>query len=186
MRTVAALTLGVCLTGLLAACTNTPAQDARPDRASQPAAAPVELDGSSLPPWPAPIDVSARVASAGLDLGSMGMAEHYHPHLQVIVNGSEVPVAANIGVDPATGAMSALHTHEPDGTIHIEADKASEVFTLGQLFTQWGVKLTATQIGGVKAKEGQKVTLTSNGTPVASDPTKLRLEPEQKIVLQLP
>ncbi len=144
------------------------------------------MDGSSLPPWPAPTDVADRVASAGLDLGPMGMAEHYHPHLQVIVNGQEVPVPANIGVDPATGAMSALHTHEADGTIHIEADKAGEAFTLGQLFTEWGVKLTATQIGGVQAEDGQKVTLTSNGAPVAGDPTKLRLQPDQKIVLHLP
>ncbi len=139
-----------------------------------------------MPPWPAPTDVAARVASAGLDLGPMGMADHYHPHLQIILDGSEVQVPANIGVDPATGAMSALHTHEPDGTIHIEADRAGEVFTLGQLFIQWGVKLTTTQIGGVQARERQKVTLTSNGTPVAGDPMNLRLEPEQKVVLQLP
>lgn len=52
----------------------------------------------------------------------MGTADHYHPHLRIIINGNEVPVPANIGVDPATGAMSALHTHETDGTIHIEAD----------------------------------------------------------------
>lgn len=139
-----------------------------------------------MSPWPAPTDVAARVASAGLDLGPMGMAEHYHLHLQIIVNGKEVPVPANIGVDPATGAMSALHTHEPEGTIHIEADRAGEVFTLGQLFIQWGVKLTSTPIGGVQAKDGQKVTLSSNGTPAAGDPMNLRLEPEQKIVLQLP
>jgi hypothetical protein len=46
---------------------------------------------------------------------------------------------ANIGVEPITGAMSALHTHETDGTIHIEADTKGELFTQGQLFTQWGV-----------------------------------------------
>ncbi len=114
------------------------------------------------------------------------MAEHYHPHLQVVLRGREVQVPANIGVDPATGAMSALHTHEPDGTIHIEADTAGEVFTLGQLFTEWGVPLTATQIGTVKAAQGQQVKLTSNGTPVAGKPGDLRLQPDQKIVLQLP
>lgn len=92
---------------------------------------------------------------------------------------------ANIGVDPTTGAMSALHTHEPDGTIHIEADRAGEVFTLGQLFVEWGVKLTATQIGGVQAGNGQQVTLSSNGAAVAGDPARLRLEPDQQIVLQL-
>ena len=116
----------------------------------------------------------------------MGMAEHYHPQLQIIINGNDVPVPANIGVDRATGVMSALHTHESDGTIHIEADKAGEVFTLGQLFIEWGVKLTPTQIGGVQTKDGQKVTVISNGAPVVGDPMNLRLQPEQKIVLRLP
>ena len=145
----------------------------------------VSLDGTSKPPWPAPTDVAARVASAGLDMGPMGMAEHYHPTLQVIVNGEHVVVPANIGVDPATGAMSALHTHESDGTIHIEADKAGEVFTLGQLFTEWGVKLTPMQIGGVRAAAGERISVMSNGEPVAGDPRNLRLEPEQAIVLEV-
>ena len=116
----------------------------------------------------------------------MGMAEHYHPRLRIVIGGEEVMVPANIGVDPDTGAMSAVHTHETDGTIHIEADTTGEVFTLGQLFTQWGVKLTRTQIGGVRAEPGQMVTLTSNGTPVDGDPMDLRLAPDQKIVLRLP
>ena len=180
---VMAVLLGI----LLAACSNAPVRNAAPSSATRTAAAKaVELDGSSLPPWPAPTDVAARVATAGLDLGPMGMAEHYHPHLRIIINGDEVQVPANIGVDPATGAMSALHTHETDGTIHIEADTAGEVFTLGQLFIQWGVKLTSTQIGGVHAKDGQKVMVTSNGTPVAGDPMDLRLEPDQKLELRLP
>ena len=137
-RVVAAV-LAVFVGILLAACSNDSAENAAPRPPSETAAAEdAELDGSSLPPWPAPTDVAARVASAGLDLGPMGTAEHYHPHLRIIINGNEVPVPANIGVDPATGAMSALHTHETDGTIHIEANTVGEVFTLGQLFIQWG------------------------------------------------
>ena len=185
-RVVAAV-LAVLLCILLTACSNDSAENAAPRPPSETAAAEdAGLDGSSLPPWPAPTDVAARVASAGLDLGPMGTAEHYHPHLRIIINGNEVPVPANIGVDPATGAMSALHTHETDGTIHIEADTVGEVFTLGQLFIQWGVKLTPTQIGGVQAKDGQKVMVTSNGAPVAGDPMNLRLQPDQKIELRLP
>ena len=176
--------LSVWLASSLVAC-STPANKGAARPASKTAAQPIELDGSSLPPWPAPTDVAPRVASAGLDLGPMGMAEHYHPHLRIIINGRDVPVPANIGVDPATGAMSALHTHETDGTIHIEADRAGEVFTLGQLFIQWGVKLTPSQIGGVQAKDGQKVVVTSNGVPVNGDPVNLRFEPDQKIVLEL-
>lgn len=144
------------------------------------------LDGTSMPPWPAPVDdVPARVAAAGFDLGPMGTAEHYHLHVRILVNGAEVPVPPNIGVDPATGAMSAVHTHEADGTIHIEAATLGDVFTLGQLFTEWGVKLTSTQVGGASAEPGQQVKVTSNGTAVTGDPYDLRLEPDQQIVVQI-
>lgn len=142
-------------------------------------------DDAAVPPWPAPVDVAERVAAAGLDLGPMGTAEHYHPRLRVIIDGDEVPIPPNIGVDPTTGAMSALHTHEGDGTIHIEADSVGEVFTLAQLFTQWGVALTPQQIGGLRAEPGQRVQLTSNGAKVTGNPADLRLEPDQEIVLTL-
>ena len=143
------------------------------------------LDDRSQPPWPLPADVSARVAAAGLDLGPMGTAEHYHPHLRIVIDGQDVPVPGGIGVDPSTGAMSALHTHEPDGTLHIEADAVGETFTLGQLFTQWGVQLTSTRIGGAAANDGQRLTLLSNGSEVDGEPADLRLQPDQQIVLQL-
>ncbi|WP_445259272.1 hypothetical protein [Nocardioides aurantiacus] len=137
------------------------------------------------PPWPVPVDVADRVAAAGLDLGPMGTAAHYHPLLRIVIDGREVPVAANIGVDPTTGAMSALHTHEGDGTVHIEADDPDEVFTLGQLFEQWGVPLTASRIGNVRAAAGESVELTSNGKTVPGEPGRLELRPDQQIVLEL-
>ena len=146
----------------------------------------VAPDDTSSPPWPAPSDVPERVTAAGLDLGPMGTAEHYHPHLSITIDGQPVPVTPNIGVDPTTGAMSAVHTHEGDGTIHIEADTVGEKFTLGQLFTQWGVALTPTQIGGVKANAGEEVRVTSNGAPVSGDPAELQLEPDKQIELLLP
>ena len=150
------------------------------------AAAGAETVGdSSMPPWPAPANVADRVAQAGLNLGPMGTAEHYHPHLRIVIGDSEVPVAANIGVDPITGAMSALHTHEGDGTIHIEADTEGEVFTLGQLFTEWGVALTPTQVGGVHAPNGTIIEVTSNGIAVPGDPRAVRLQPNQQIVVSL-
>lgn len=146
----------------------------------------VSPDDTSTPPWPAPTDVPARVAAAGLDLGAMGTAEHYHPILTITIDGQPVPVTPNIGVDPATGAMSAVHTHEGDGTIHIEAHTVGEKFTLGQLFTQWGVALSSTQIGGVQAVAGEEVKVTSNGTAVTGNPANLVLEPDQQIQLSLP
>ena len=184
---VLAFMLGATLTANLAGCaTEIPDSTANPSAVSADNrdAAPA-LDGTSGPPWPAPANVPAHVAGAGLDLGPMGMAEHYHPHLRIHIDGTEVPVPANIGVDPATGAMSAVHTHDDSGTIHVEAANTGEVFTLGQLFTEWSVKLTRTQIGGVRAARGQHVVLTSDGSAVAGDPTKLRLAPDQRIELSL-
>lgn len=143
------------------------------------------LDSTSEPPWPAPSNAADRVTAAGLDLGPMGTAEHYHPQLQVIVDGQQVPVPANIGVDTTTGAMSALHTHTPDGVIHVEADQAGEVFTLGQFFTEWGLILNSKQIGGVRAPGGSAVAVTVNGDPYAGDPADLRLEPDQMIVVSV-
>lgn len=177
--------IGALLLGLLLGCSSDPANDATTGQGDNSGGS-VELYATSMPPWPAPIDVPARVASAGLDLGPMGTAEHYHPKLRIIIDGEDVAIPANIGVDPTTGAMSAVHTHETDGTIHIEADTAGETFTLGQLFTQWGVTLTPTQIGGVMAQDGQKLDVTSNGAPVAGDPKDLRLEPDQMVVVRVP
>ena len=153
----------------------------------RPGTSPVQIDAESTPPWPAPTrGVPDLVAAAGLDLGPMGMADHYHPRLTLRIKGAQVPVAPGIGVDPETGAMSAVHTHEADGTIHIEAGTAGERFTLGQLFTQWGIKLTTTQIGGVTVPEGRTLTVRSNGEVVAGDPAALRLSPEQEIVVEIP
>lgn len=137
-----------------------------------------------MPPWPAPVSgVPALVERAGLDLGPMGTAEHYHPRLRIVVDDEPVAIPPNIGVDPSTGAMSAVHTHEGDGTIHIEADTVGEVFTLGQLFTQWDVALDEDQIGGIKSDN--PIVVTVNGQQVAGDPTELRLRPDQQILLEV-
>ena len=136
--------------------------------------------------WPAPDEVAARVADAGLDMGPMGVAEHYHPHLRVVVGGTEVEVPSNVGVDPETGAMSALHTHEPDGTLHIEADEKGEVFTLGQFFTEWGVELSSTTVGDAQAASGKSVVVTSIGKPFSGEPGELQLEPDLEILVTVP
>lgn len=145
---------------------------------------PTDQGASSLL-WTAPADVSDRVVAAGLDLGPMGMAEHYHPVLKVLVNGKPVTVPANIGVDPATGAMSGLHTHTADGVIHVEAEETSETFTLGQFFTEWDVTLGTDQVGDVHARKDGAVSVTVNGTPYDGDPAELQLEPDQQIEVRV-
>jgi len=111
------------------------------------------------------------------------MAEHYHVHLDVLVDGKPIAVPANLGVDPSTGEMSYLHTHTPDGVVHIEAGRSGQPFTLGQLFTEWDVRLSATQVGGLKATGGKELTLYVDGKLVPGDPALLRLRPHQQITL---
>ncbi|MGH8971332.1 MAG: hypothetical protein ACRDV1_15440, partial [Actinomycetes bacterium] len=135
------------------------------------------------PPWPAPTDVPARAAKAGLPLGPMGTAEHYHVHLDILVDGKPVRVPANIGVDQAGGTMSYLHTHTSDGIVHIEAGETGQPFTLGQLFTQWDVRLTADRLGGLRAGGGTTLTAYVNGSRVPGDPALLRLRPHQQVTL---
>jgi hypothetical protein len=157
---------------------NTPAPAAPADLAT------VSGVGAQLPPpWPAPADVPGRVKAASLPLGGMGTAEHYHVHLDVLVNGKAITVPANVGVDQSSGQMSYLHTHTPDGIVHIEAGRAGEPFTLGQLFTEWNVRLTATQLGALKTGADSTLALYVNGKKVPGDPARLRLRPHQQIAL---
>ena len=60
---------------------------------------------------------------------------HIHAHLELWKDGKEVPVPAGIGF--ATGCFYWLHTHTPDGIVHIEAPE-DRSFTLGQFFDVWG------------------------------------------------
>lgn len=152
------------------------------DRQAGTAANDVSGVGAALdPPWPLPEDVDSRVAAAGLDTGPMGTADHYHVHLDIFVDGVEVTVPADLGVDPATGAMSAVHTHTPDGLVHVEADKVGEAFTLGQLFTQWDVRLSEDQIGSLVASPDEPLKVYVDGAEQTGDPAQLRLADRQQI-----
>ncbi|GGH92721.1 hypothetical protein ACFFGR_06650 [Arthrobacter liuii] len=91
-----------------------------------------------------PAGGNARIKAAGLDvLNAEGTADHYHAHLDVLVDGKAVPVPAYIGFSfSAAGqpnGISALHTHDTSGIIHVEAPTAGLAYTLGQVLTEWGV-----------------------------------------------
>jgi hypothetical protein len=137
----------------------------------------------SAPPWPLPADVGARAETAGLEIGAEGTGEHYHAHVDVLVDGKSVPVPVNIGVDPSSGGMSAMHTHSPDGLIHVEAATKGKTYTLGQLFTQWNVRLSSKQIGSLTTGAGNTLSAYVDGKKVAGDPAMIRLADRQQIAL---
>lgn len=119
------------------------------------------------PPWPAQkTGLAERVA--GLGFPPVG-DESYHAHalLTVYRDGEQVPVPADLGYD-TRGAHSSLHTHTPDGVIHMEADDPYP-YTLAHVMTTWGVKFDATTLGGDTAAGDSKVHVYVNGEPAGPD-----------------
>lgn len=139
---------------------------------------------TALPPWPVPADPVAGAHAAGLDVKPMeGTAKHFHSHLDVIVNGKPVEVPANLGIDQSGGAMSELHTHDTRGVLHIEAPTANKRYTLGQLFQEWQVDLSATALGGLKADAANTLSVYVDGKKQTGDPASVELLPRRQIAL---
>lgn len=141
--------------------------------------------GAGQPPWPNAADPARAIRAAGLTAaGAEGRAEHYHAHLDVIVDGTPVTVPGSIGVDEGAQQISPLHTHDASGAIHVEAPTVGTPYYLGQLFAEWDVALSEHMIGGLHA-DGSATTLTAyvNGRRVAGDPARIRLAEHQEIAL---
>ena len=138
---------------------------------------------TSLPPWAVPADVTAAVHKAGLPmLGSEGSTEHIHVHLDILVNGKAVTVPELVGIDETAGTISPLHTHDTSGVIHIESPQLS-TFSLGQFFTEWDVTLSATQLGGYTAGNGNTLRAYVNGKLISGDPAAITFTAHDEIAL---
>ena len=136
------------------------------------------------PPWPAPAEPYAGMRAAGLPVSDMSnMAQHFHAHLDVVVNGQPVAVPADLGVDPASGQMSALHTHDPTGLVHVESSDPTRRYILGQLFNQWNVALDTTRLGALSVAPGTSLRAFVNGVEVPGNPAAIELRDHQQIAL---
>jgi len=141
-----------------------------------PTAVPPHLEVNAGPaPWPRPDDAIQRVAAAGLPaFKSEQLFYHVHAHLDVFVDGKAVVVPAGLGIGGDKNAkvevqngqtvsglvggkcsqpcISPLHTHDESGILHVENDKERQI-TLGQLFTEWGVRFNTDCVGGYCAPD---------------------------------
>jgi len=145
---------------------------------------PVSATGTSMPPWAVPANTSEQIQAAGLSTSAMSPGgAHFHPHLDIRVNGAAVPVAANIGVDPTTGTMSELHTHDASGIVHIESAAKDDRYVLGQLFTEWDVRLDRTHLGGLTADSTRSLVAFVDGKRFDGDPARIELLAHRQIAL---
>jgi hypothetical protein len=175
---LSAVTLGVASCAASGPSPEVPATSAAPTTSTAPAAADFGLDIAGAP---------GRIAQAGLSvLTAEGNVDHYHAHLDVLKDGKAVAVPANIGItagpDNRANGISALHTHDTTGVVHIESPTAGQVFTLGQLFTEWGV-LGGSGAPGTGAGSLDGWTLYVNGQKYGSGIRDLPLKAHDEIVL---
>lgn len=114
------------------------------------------------------------LAIDGVECQSMeGAVEHIHSHLQIFNHGRAVAVPAQIGILASGGCLYWLHTHTPDGIIHIEAP-VRRTFTLGQFFDIWGRPVP----------RGKSMRVTVNGKRWGGDPAAIPLRDREEIVIQ--
>lgn len=142
----------------------------------------VEADLMATPaPWP-PQYAGLLQRIAGAHLPPYGTSYHVHAVMQIYVNGKQVPIASQIGIDAQEEFLAPLHTHDSSGIIHMEATEPYP-FKLSQFIAVWGIKFTNTQLGAYKDENGKELALYANGTRVPS-PVGYVMKPHDKLVLE--
>jgi hypothetical protein len=159
-------------------------------------AAQIGFEGVAIEQGPllAPAGTTETGTVHGIECGSSEqLAYHIHAHLAVYANGAPRTLPGGIGipgsqvVQTAQGPEAAggqciywLHTHAPDGVIHIESP-TKRIYTLGDFFAEWHQPLSATHVADAPGK----VTAVVNGKPWTKSPAAIPLEPHTVIQLSV-
>jgi hypothetical protein len=121
---------------------------------------------------------------AGISCDRMeGQRLHIHQHLVILDHGKEVPIPSDVGQRPLTNCLYWVHTHTPDGIIHIEAPQ-DRAFTLGDFFQVWGQPLSKNEAATAHAAKGSALKVWVNGKPYLGDPGRIRLESHTDVVIE--
>ena len=108
---------------------------------------------------------------------------HIHAHLTIFVNGSARRLPADVGI-PAHAqngpCLYWLHTHAPDGVIHIESP-VRRTYTLGDFFDEWGQPLGPHQAGPATGP----VVAIYNGQRYEGNPRDIPLNAHAQIQLEV-
>jgi len=155
--------------------------------------------------FPSPPDPMARAVQAGLVPNTHETLQHHvHAHLDVLVDGRHVTVPAGLGIDitnpavhrfsfdgqPSWGGISVacqqacispLHTHDVSGILHTESPTAQDN-TLGELFVEWGVPLSATCVSTM-CRPATTIAVYVNGLAFSGDPTSIALTDHKEIAV---
>jgi hypothetical protein len=172
-------------------------------RQAEPETASSDADAAVL--WLAPPDPLKRTVAAGLQPERAEfLIHHAHSHLDIFVDGKPIVVSAGIGInidDPEVqrieepdGAVayggitrcrkpciSPLHTHDATGIIHTESE-SPKPNTLGQFFTEWGVRLGESCLGE-RCSPRDGIAFYVDGKPYRQDPRAIELTDRKEIAI---
>jgi hypothetical protein len=176
-----------------------------PGQTPQATEEPETSDAQAKVLWPAPPDPLTRTVAAGLEPERKEfLANHVHAHLDVFIDGKPIAVPAGIGInidDPEVKkfnepdglisyggitrcrkpCISPLHTHDETGIIHTES-ATPEPNTLGQFFTEWGVRLSDSCVGEYCSSE-EPIEVYVDGQPYTQDPRAIELTDRKEIAI---
>jgi hypothetical protein len=112
-----------------------------------------------------------------------GKRLHIHQHLVVFDHGHEIAIPAQIGIPAGKQCLYWVHTHTPDGIIHIEAP-LDRTFTLGDFFRVWAEPLSRTTAATAHADKGTTLKVWLDGKPYTKDPATIPLTAHADIVIE--
>jgi len=113
-----------------------------------------------------------------------GTVEHIHQHVAIFDHGKPVRIPEDVGRPILGQCFYWIHTHTPDGIIHVEAP-SFRTFTLGNFFDIWGQPLSATGAAGAKTKTNERVVVWVGGARYAGDPRKIELVQHLDVTIEV-
>jgi hypothetical protein len=131
---------------------------------------------STPPPWSAPRDAISYITAAGLEPQPLSSTESSHVvDLKITVDGAQVEVPPNVGIDQLRAVQAPMHTHDTSGQVWLEG-RQTDAVTLGQFFTVWGVRFDGRCLGSACGD----LVVTVDGK-VNATPTEVRLAESRNI-----
>ncbi len=98
----------------------------------------------------------------GSEHSSNPIVAHYHATLRIFLDGSEVSIASDIGInDSECDGMRGIHTHDETGRLHIETPTQMNA-PIGAFFEIWGETFNENQILYKVADEDSEVVMYVN------------------------
>ncbi|HXE59626.1 MAG TPA: hypothetical protein VN607_02930 [Gemmatimonadaceae bacterium] len=113
-----------------------------------------------------------------------GQRIHIHQHLAILDHGKPVEVPYDVGRPSGVPCLYWLHTHTPDGIIHIEAP-VNRSFTLGDFFDVWIQPLSRTEAASAERQKGDEMRVWVDGQVYAGDPRAIKLGDHTDIVIEV-